>query len=114
MGIRQKFFVLAGIVGALMAIVSISGYFLASADLEQSVDNELRAVVAKEVSDMDGWLMAKQSSTAHTANVMTAYNGTRPACRRMPRCSRHRRRPMSWVSRSAWRISISLPRRAAI
>ena len=75
MGIRQKFIVLAGIVGALMAMVSISGYFLASADLEQSVDNELRAVVAKKVSDMDGWLMAKQSSTAHTANVMTAYNG---------------------------------------
>jgi methyl-accepting chemotaxis protein len=61
--------------GVLMAVVSLVGYFMASSDLQQSVDNELRTVVAKEVSDMDGWLVAKQLSVAHTANVMTAYNG---------------------------------------
>lgn len=41
MGVRKKFIVLAGIVGALMAMVSVIGYYLASSDLQQSVDNEL-------------------------------------------------------------------------
>ena len=55
MGVKQKFLVLSGIMGVLMAVVSLVGYFMASSDLQQSVDNELRTVVAKEVSDMDGW-----------------------------------------------------------
>ena len=75
MGLKEKFLALAGIMGALMAVVSVIGYYMASTDLQASVDRELRATVATEVADMEGWLKEKRSSVEHTANLMTAYNG---------------------------------------
>ena len=36
MGIKQKFFVLSGIIGAIMAIVSCIGYYTAYSNLEDS------------------------------------------------------------------------------
>lgn len=38
MGIRQKFYVLAGIVGALLAAISIIGFYTADKNLEQAVE----------------------------------------------------------------------------
>jgi hypothetical protein len=37
MGIRQKFYVFAGIVGALMAVISIIGYYTANKNLHSAV-----------------------------------------------------------------------------
>ena len=55
MGIRQKFYVLAGIVGALMAVISIIGFFTADKNLEQAVEQELTATMNDAASQMDGW-----------------------------------------------------------
>ena len=55
MGIRQKFYVLAGIVGALMAVISIIGFFTADKNLEQAVEQELTATMNDAASKMDGW-----------------------------------------------------------
>lgn len=41
MGIRQKFFALAGVAGVIMAIVSGVGYYLASSHLSSSVEREI-------------------------------------------------------------------------
>ena len=42
MGIRQKFIGLAGLAGALMAIVAIFGYYTASTSLEASIEHGTR------------------------------------------------------------------------
>ncbi|MBR4696292.1 MAG: methyl-accepting chemotaxis protein [Selenomonadaceae bacterium] len=75
MGIRQKFVVLAGIVGVLLAIVSIIGYYTANSNLEDSVEHELATTIGEEGADLNGWLLEKGASATHTANLMTAFNG---------------------------------------
>lgn len=75
MGLKQKFLVLAGVVGILMAIMSVVGYFVASSDLQASVDTELSATVSKEASDLDGWLREKKAVDVSTANAATEAKG---------------------------------------
>ena len=38
MGIRQKFYVLAGVIGALLAVVSVIGFYMADTNLEKAVE----------------------------------------------------------------------------
>ena len=75
MGIRKKFFVLAGLVGMLLAIVSAVGYYTANTNLEASVEHELVVTVGEEGKDLNGWLMEKGASATYEANLMTAFNG---------------------------------------
>ncbi len=75
MGLKQKFMILAGIIGLLMAAVSITGYFMASNDLQKSVDSELRATVSREAMTLDGWLREKRAFGEATTNYMTSLNG---------------------------------------
>ena len=75
MGIRQKFYVLAGIVGALMAVISIIGFFTADKNLEQAVEQELTATMNDAASQMDGWLEQKGASAQYAADLMTEFNG---------------------------------------
>lgn len=75
MGLKQKFLVLAGIVGLLMAIMSVAGYLLASSDLQTSVDTELSATISKEASNLDGWLREKKAVDVSTANAATEAKG---------------------------------------
>ena len=75
MGLRKKFFVLAGLAGLLMAIVSIVGYFSAYSALEESVEGELRETVAAQSKQLDGWLSSNAAVATGAANIMTALNG---------------------------------------
>ena len=75
MGIRQKFYVLAGIVGALMAVISIIGFFTADKNLEQAVEQELTATMNDAASQMDGWLEQKGASAQYAADLLTEFNG---------------------------------------
>ena len=75
MGLRQKFFILAGLAGLLMAIVSIVGYFTAYNALEESVEGELRGTVAAQRNQLDGWLSSNAAVATSAANLMTALNG---------------------------------------
>ena len=54
MSLKQKFMVLSGIMGLLMAVVAIVGYIMASRELNQSVDSELRATISREAMQLDG------------------------------------------------------------
>lgn len=47
MKIRQKFFVLSGIVGVIIAVMSCVGYYTAYTNLERSVEGELSATGAR-------------------------------------------------------------------
>ncbi|MDD6134540.1 MAG: hypothetical protein PUB49_07520 [Selenomonadaceae bacterium] len=43
-----------------MAVVAIVGYWMASRELQQSVDSELSATVSREAMELDGWLREKR------------------------------------------------------
>lgn len=75
MNLKQKFFVLAGLAGILMAIISIIGYYTAYSNLESSVEGEIRATVETQSEILDGWLKEKATSATYAANLMTEYNG---------------------------------------
>ena len=48
MGIKQKFIVLAGIVGVILTIVSVTGYFTAYDNLSEAVNEEIVANINTE------------------------------------------------------------------
>ena len=75
MGIRQKFYVLAGIVGALLAVISIIGFYTADKNLEKAVEAEFTASMNAAESEMDGWLAKKGASAQYAADLMTEFNG---------------------------------------
>lgn len=70
MGLRQKFFVLAGVAGVFMAVVSIIGFYTAYTNLTNSVEQEFEAVVEAGAQEMDGWVKAKGMSAVHTAAML--------------------------------------------
>ena len=70
MKIRQKFFVLAGMVGVIMAIMSCVGYYVAYSNLSQSVEGELSATVGAEAQGLDGWIHGKSNYAVAAAEVM--------------------------------------------
>jgi len=75
MSLKQKFMALSGIMGLLMAVVAIVGYIMASRELNQSVDSELRATISREAMQLDGWLREKRAFGEATTNYMTSLNG---------------------------------------
>ena len=75
MTLKQKFLILTGLVGVLLAIVSIVGYLSAYDNLATSVEGELSAAVEAQGNSLNGWLKEKGSSVEHEANLMTAFNG---------------------------------------
>lgn len=75
MGIRQKFYVLAGVIGALLAVVSVIGFYMADTNLEKAVEQELTATMGDAASQMDGWLQSKGVSAQYTADLLTEFNG---------------------------------------
>ena len=54
MSLKHKFMALSAVMGLLMAIVAIVGYVMASRELNQSVDSELRATISREAMVLDG------------------------------------------------------------
>ncbi|WP_033171260.1 methyl-accepting chemotaxis protein [Selenomonas sp. ND2010] len=70
MGIRQKFFTLAGVAGVIMAIVSGVGYYLASSHLRNSVEREITFTMQGSANKLDGWLLAKKQVAVSAADLM--------------------------------------------
>ena len=75
MGIRQKFFLLAGLIGIIVAIVSCIGYYTAYTNLEASVEQEISAAVDTQGARMDGWLRQKAVPALSAASLMTELDG---------------------------------------
>ena len=46
MDLRKKFFLLSGMAGLFMAVISVIGFYTAYTNLESSVEKEFEAVVA--------------------------------------------------------------------
>ena len=71
MGIKQKFIMLAGIVGVILIVVSATGYFTAYDNLSDAVNGEITANVSTERESVDGWLKDKARSVTAQADLMT-------------------------------------------
>ena len=71
MGIKQKFIMLAGIVGVILIVVSATGYFTAYDNLSESVNGEIMANVSTARETVDGWLKDKARSVTAQADLMT-------------------------------------------
>lgn len=74
MGIRQKFMLLSGIVGLILAVVSIIGYYTSYSNLEENVNTELSQAVRANGEAVDGWLREKAKPVTAQANLMTEMN----------------------------------------
>lgn len=77
MGLKQKFMALSGLMGLLLAIVSVVGYFMASSALRESVDSELRTTISNVANELNGWLLEKKAFGVATTNHMTSLNGNK-------------------------------------
>ena len=70
MKIRQKFFVLAGLVGIIIAVMSCVGYYTAYTNLAESVESDLSSTVSAEAQGLDGWIHGKANYAVAAATVM--------------------------------------------
>ncbi len=75
MRLRQKFMTLAWLMGMAVAVVCIISYHFASEELQQSTDSELSMTVAKEMTQLEGWLEEKKKFGETASNVLTSLNG---------------------------------------
>lgn len=75
MGLKKKFFLLSGLVGLFMAVISIIGFYTAYTNLAGSVEEEFEAVVSSSAYEMDGWLQSKGTTATHTAAVLEGLEG---------------------------------------
>ena len=76
MGIKQKFIMLAGVVGIVLAIVSALGYYTAYSSLENSLEHEIAATVDARGAELEGWLLEKAKTVTSEADLMTELSGT--------------------------------------
>ena len=75
MKLEQKFMALACMMAAAIAAVCAISYYFSSAELQSSVDSELRVTVNREATQLDGWLESKKSFGESEANLLTSLNG---------------------------------------
>ena len=59
MGLRQKFLMLSGVAGVIMAIVAIVGYVTSSNLLAKTVEEEIISEVGRQSAQAEGWLLEK-------------------------------------------------------
>ena len=81
LGIRQKFIVLCGLVGALLAVVSLLGYFMAYRALDASIKGEITASMASEQRDLAGWVKEHVRISEDLANHAADLDAKRGFCR---------------------------------
>ena len=74
MKLKQKFMALAFLMSFSIGVVCAISYYFASAELQSSVDSELRTTVEKEVAQLEGWLESKKTFGESSANEFTEQN----------------------------------------
>ena len=59
MKIKQKFVMLAGVIGAVMIIISVIGYNTAANSVEEAAQKELLANIVSKSDEAESWLASK-------------------------------------------------------
>ncbi len=71
MGLRQKFLMLSGVAGVIMAIVAIVGYVTSSNLLAKTVEEEIISEVGRQSAQAEGWLLEKGQVAESSATMMS-------------------------------------------
>ncbi len=87
MTLKNKFTLLTGLIGFLLAVVSIVGYINAYDNLSVSVRGELKTSVESHAATLNGWFKEKASSVEHEANILSAMNGDQTRMRQISNLS---------------------------
>ncbi|MGM9541039.1 methyl-accepting chemotaxis protein [Anaerovibrio sp.] len=72
MKLRQKFMLLAGMIGVLVLAVSAIGFYEAYTNLKSGVEKELSLTMDQQEEELEGWLREKATAVEH----MTAIRET--------------------------------------
>ena len=70
MGLRQKFSFLAIFAGAMVALVSIVGYYTSNSNLTETLEREISATVEVEGEDLNTWVESKAVSAQYLADLL--------------------------------------------
>ncbi len=71
LGLRQKFSLLAFFAGALVAVVSLIGYYTSHTNLSETLESEISATVEAQGKDLDLWLTSKAISAEYVASLLS-------------------------------------------
>ena len=69
MKIKQKFILLAGVIGAVMIIVSAVGYHTAASSVEEAARKELLANIVSKSDEAESWLASKAQYAKSMAEI---------------------------------------------
>jgi len=70
MNVKQKFIMLSAVAGAVMAVVSIVGYFVASGSVSATVEKEIVATIKAEANEAEAWLLEKGQLAQGVASIL--------------------------------------------
>ena len=73
--IKRKFTILTGVVAFFMLLISFIGYYMASKELNESIDEELTATMNYAAADMDSWLARRIGVAQAQASLYSNFNG---------------------------------------
>ena len=69
-GLRQKFSFLAFFAGAMVAFVSIIGYYTSYNNLSETLAREVSATVEVQGQELNSWVLSKAKSAEYVANLL--------------------------------------------
>lgn len=70
MNVKQKFFLLAGVAGAIMAIVSGIGYYTASSAVNDTIEEKIVSIIHAENNAAEAWLLEKGQLGQGVASIL--------------------------------------------
>lgn len=74
--IKYQFFLLSGVIALILAVVSCVGFYTSYRGLDDSIGDELSAVVGEQSLRLDGWMQQK-AGPAIGASILLGNLGTR-------------------------------------
>ncbi len=73
--IKKKFIILTGVVAFFMLLISFTGYYMASKELNESINEEVAATMKYAAADMDSWMNRRIGVAQAQASLYSNFNG---------------------------------------
>lgn len=82
MNVKQKFFLLAGIAGLIMAIVSGIGYYTASSAVNKTTEEKIMSIIHADNNATEAWLIEKGQLGQGVASILSKLPASEEALAR--------------------------------
>ena len=73
--IKKKFIILTGVVAFFMLLISFTGYYMTSKELNESINEEVSATMNYAAADMDSWMNRRIGVAQAQASLYSHFNG---------------------------------------